>query len=31
LKGFKGTCEKCPYAFKFAGTKVEDLPAWLTD
>ena len=31
LKGFKGTCEKCPYACKFAGKKVGDLPAWLTD
>ena len=31
LKGFKGTCEGCAYACKFAGKKVEDLPAWLTD
>jgi len=31
LKGFKGTCEKCTYTCKFAGTKAEDLPAWLTD
>jgi len=31
LKGFKGTCETCRYACKFAGKKVEDLPAWLTD
>jgi hypothetical protein len=31
LKGFKGTCEKCRYACKFAGKKVEDLPVWLTD
>jgi len=31
LKGFKGTCERCPYACKFAGKKVEDLPAWLND
>jgi len=31
LKGFKGTCEICRYACKFAGKKVEDLPKWLTD
>ena len=31
LKGFKGTCETCPYACKFVGKKLEDLPAWLTD
>ena len=31
LKGFKGTCEKCAYTCRFAGTKAEDLPAWLTD
>jgi hypothetical protein len=31
LKGFKGTCEKCRYACKFAGKKVKDLPVWLTD
>jgi hypothetical protein len=31
LKGFKGTCEKCTYTCKFAGTKVGDLPAWLAD
>ncbi|MFB0520091.1 MAG: hypothetical protein ACETWD_01540, partial [Desulfatiglandales bacterium] len=31
LKGFKGTCETCPYACKFAGKKLEELPAWLTD
>ena len=31
LKGFKGTCEKCRYACKFAGKKVSELPAWLTD
>jgi hypothetical protein len=30
LKGFKGTCEICRYACKFAGKKVEELPAWLT-
>ena len=29
LKGFKGTCETCPYACKFAGKKMEDLPVWL--
>ncbi|MCK4788785.1 MAG: hypothetical protein KAV87_33900 [Desulfobacteraceae bacterium] len=27
LKGFKGTCKKCSYACKYAGTKLEDLPA----
>jgi len=31
LKGFKGTCETCRYACKFAGKKVKDLPVWLTD
>jgi hypothetical protein len=31
LKGFKGTCEKCAYTCKYAGTKLENLPAWLTD
>lgn len=25
----KGTCETCRYACRFAGTKEEDLPAWL--
>lgn len=31
LKGFKGTCETCPYACKFVGKKLEELPVWLTD
>jgi hypothetical protein len=31
LPGFKGTCEKCPYACSFAGKGIQDLPAWLTD
>jgi len=31
LKGFKGTCEKCRYACKFAGKKREELPEWLAD
>ena len=31
LKGFKGTCEACPYACKFKGKKLDDLPSWLTD
>jgi hypothetical protein len=31
LKGFKGTCETCLYTCKFAGTKAEDLPAWLRE
>jgi len=31
LQGFKGTCETCPYACKFAGKKMEDLPAWLVE
>ncbi|MBW1702643.1 MAG: hypothetical protein JRJ69_11680 [Deltaproteobacteria bacterium] len=31
LKGFKGTCETCRYACKFAGKKAEDLPVWLND
>jgi hypothetical protein len=31
LKGFKGTCKACPYACKFAGSEVEDLPPWLRD
>jgi hypothetical protein len=30
LKGFKGTCEACRYACKFAGKKVGELPKWLT-
>jgi hypothetical protein len=31
LKGFKGTCEKCRYACKFAGKKKGELPEWLAD
>jgi len=31
LAGFKGTCECCRYACKFAGTKSADLPPWLSD
>jgi len=31
LEGFKGTCKACPYACKFAGSEVEDLPPWLRD
>ncbi len=31
LKGFKGTCETCRYACRFAGTKLADLPSWLKD
>jgi hypothetical protein len=31
LRGFKGTCETCPYACKFAGKRVGELPSWLTD
>jgi hypothetical protein len=31
LKGFKGTCATCPYACKFAGKSVRDLPTWLID
>ncbi|NWF91605.1 MAG: hypothetical protein HXY46_01705 [Syntrophaceae bacterium] len=31
IKGFKGTCELCRYACKFAGKKVSELPKWLTD
>ena len=31
LKGFKGTCKACPYACKFAGSEVENLPPWLCD
>jgi hypothetical protein len=31
LKGFKGTCETCPYDCKFKGKKLNDLPSWLTD
>ncbi len=31
LKGFKGICETCPYRCSFAGKKLEELPAWLTD
>ena len=30
LPGFKGTCEKCPYLCRYAGKKIEELPAWLT-
>jgi hypothetical protein len=29
LKGFKGTCETCPYACTYVGKKEADLPAWL--
>ena len=29
LPGFKGTCESCLYACKFAGKKLEELPGWL--
>lgn len=29
LPGFKGTCGKCPYQCKFAGTDEQDLPEWL--
>jgi hypothetical protein len=31
LKGFKGTCEKCRYACRFAGKKMDQLPEWLRD
>jgi len=31
LKGFKGTCEACPYTCRYAGAKLEDLPAWLKE
>jgi len=31
LRGFKGTCETCAYMCTFAGTKAEDLPAWLSE
>jgi len=31
LNGFKGTCEQCRYACKFAGNKLEELPQWLQD
>jgi len=31
LPGFKGTCETCPYQCKFAGKKIEEIPAWLKD
>jgi hypothetical protein len=31
LKGFKGICEKCPYACLFAGKKLDQLPRWLRD
>lgn len=31
LKGFKGTCETCAYTCTFAGTKAENLPAWLSE
>jgi hypothetical protein len=30
LPGFKGTCENCRYACKYAGRSIEDLPEWLT-
>jgi hypothetical protein len=29
LPGFKGNCETCPYACKYAGQKPEALPGWL--
>jgi hypothetical protein len=29
LPGFKGNCESCPYACKYAGKKLEELPSWL--
>ena len=29
VRPLKGTCETCAYACRFAGTKEEDLPAWL--
>lgn len=31
LPGFKGVCETCPYACKFAGKKVAELPGWLKE
>jgi len=31
LPGFKGNCENCLYACKYAGKKLEELPNWLTD
>jgi hypothetical protein len=31
LQGFKGTCERCPYACTFAGKGRDALPAWLLD
>ena len=31
LPGFKGNCESCLYACKYAGKKLEELPSWLTD
>jgi hypothetical protein len=31
LKGFKGTCEKCRYACRFAGKRIDQLPEWLKD
>ena len=29
LKGFKGTCETCPYTCRYVGTKEDKLPTWL--
>jgi hypothetical protein len=29
LKGFKGTCETCPYTCRYVGTKEDELPTWL--
>jgi hypothetical protein len=31
LPGFKGNCELCGYACRFAGTSNNDLPIWLRD
>jgi hypothetical protein len=31
LPGFKGTCETCRYACKFAGKRLDELPEWLRD
>lgn len=31
LNGFKGTCEQCRHACKYAGNKLEELPQWLQD
>jgi len=31
LPGFKGICETCLYLCTYAGKKLEELPAWLTD